>query len=140
MTLKIEMYPAFMNECLFELKCETNTCRLIVVQSSLPERGLRGAAFNEAIQETETIDDLKEMLFRFVEHPTPKRTVTIADGISFKINYISESRTFHCHLSSIQDHSIELDFVDLLFQISNSSISEPNFQLYLQEVKKEFLS
>lgn len=141
MPLKIVMYPAFMSECLFEFKCGANPCRLLIVKSALPgpqgsRREDRGAAFNLETTDQEATIQLRKLLFRFVEYPTPKTSVVIADGIAFKISYSSPDRSFQTTLSSIQEHSIELEFVHCLFEICLALVPSPDFKSYLEEVKR----
>lgn len=130
--LKIKLLPSFINEC----KIEFSGDQLIVVRSSLPEQNDPGEIFHKKLNQDNPVNQFRDLILKFIENPTEKEMITIADGIHIKIEIITDIETIKYTLSSIQDNSKEMEFVYELIDYVSERIGDIAFSEYLNEVKE----
>lgn len=134
--LKIEIWPSFSNKC----EIEFNDNQLLVLKSSLPEMNDSGEVFHGKLNEENSANRFRNLIIDIIEEPTEKRGITILDGIEIKIELRIENETIKYTLSSIQDNSKEMKFVDELFAFTSELINNEELTKYLYNIKQNYLS
>lgn len=138
MTLKINMYPSFTNECSFEFKSNEQSIDFIVIKSAYLTD--EGKAYYRKLNNAEKVDKLIKKIRSFHNNPTPKKYISIADGLMFRLIFEDLETNMDFNLSSIQNNSVEMSFINELFDLCNTTIDDPDFLKYLATVKENYLN
>ena len=133
--IKIEIWSG-----LGKAEIELNDNQLLVLKSSIPEWNDPGEVFHGKLNDIYTVKRFGNLIIGINEEPSEKREITILDGIEIKVQLRKEKETIKFTLSSIQDNSKEMKFVDELFAFTSELINNEELTKYLHNIKQNYLS
>ena len=140
MQLKINILPAFSNECCIEFKQQGDFIDLIIILSAYTEMQDSGRSYYQRIQDKKVLNAFVQHLFRMVDKPTPITEITINDGMLVKITYTNGDKLIDYQLISIQKDSIEIAFLHALFDYCVVLLRAESLGAYFEGIKRDFLS
>lgn len=131
--LKVEIWPAFLNKCLFEIKEVESGYRLFLTKDAVSELKDKGKIWIENIPEGKDAEKALEMAVQILTHPTPDNRILL-DGVSASVTLGEMKGKFR----SPAEGTPEQAFVAQLFSLARISITDPDCHDYLELLGQYF--
>lgn len=131
--LKVEIWPAFLNKCLFEIKEAEAGYQLLLTKDAVAELNDLGNIWIGTIPNRGEAEKALSMAKGILQHPTLDRRILL-DGVSVKVNFLGESFKF----ASPEPDTAEQDFVAQLFALARGCFRHPECMDYLELLAEYF--
>jgi hypothetical protein len=135
--LKVDIWPAFLNQCLFELKEDQGNWTFILAKDGRKEMHDPGAIWHRELEASGAAESIIGLAKGIIETPTPDERI-ILDGVSVRFslheNGSEREHTFRCPFQG----SPELQMIRELVDLAIAEIDDPDLHDYLELLEGYF--
>ena len=138
--IKLQIYPAQLNICDFEIKKAGSRFRLMIVKSSYFPHQDKGASWYQEIEDSAELRSIFDLIEQCSGNTNLGQYKTISGGVRVKCSYEAEETVFQFEMAEFEDGSKELALMQKLIRMTSAHINDGDFQAYLELLQGYFFS